>query len=95
MNDYTNADMTGWDLSDHTDMNGLIIEGLCLSQCAPRNVLPASLTGVTFIDCNLDNVRIPSGNTRIRGSNRFYQVQDDGQDWEIDVNGNPIKILGT
>lgn len=94
-NPYTNKDCTGWDLSDRTDMDGITIEGLCLSQESPREVLPPTLTGVTFVDCNLDNVIIPSGNILIRTRNRRFLVQEDGLDWEIDADGNPIKILGT
>lgn len=95
MTPYDNKDMTGWDLRDRQDMDGLTIEGLCLSQCVPSDVLPPTLTGTVFLDCNLDNVRIPQGNLLLRGLNRFYLVQDDGEDWEIDADGNPIKILGT
>lgn len=94
-NPYDNKDMTGWDLSDREDMDGLYIEGLCLSQCTPRSVLPSGLTGVTFSNCNLDNVVIPPGNTLISCLNRRYLAQEDGQDWEIAEDGTPIKILGT
>lgn len=92
---YTNCDYTGWDLSGCTDMSGRTIEGMCLSQCTPRAVLPADLTGTTFVDCNLDNVVVPEGNTLIRTANRRYLAQEDGNDWEVDENDNPIKILGT
>lgn len=80
---YDNKDCTGWDLSDRTDMDGLTIEGLCLSNETPNaQVLPLNLTGTTFVWCNLDNVYVPPGNTIGEGcSNRLFQVQADGQDW--------------
>lgn len=80
---YDNKDCTGWDLSDRTDMDGLTIEGLCLSNETPNaQVLPPNLTGTTFLWCNLDNVYVPPGNTIGVGcSNRLFQVQADGQDW--------------
>ncbi len=96
MSIYDDKDHTGHDLSDRTDMDGLTIHGLCLSHETPdARVLPPSLRGTTFIACNLDNVLIPDGNTLINCSNRRFKIQDDGQDWEIDENDNPIKILGT
>lgn len=96
MSDYDDKDCTGWDLSDRADMDGLTIHGLCLSNESPdAKVLPPNLTGVTFIACNLDNIFIPDGNTLINCANRRFKVQDDGQDWEIDKNNKPIKLLGT
>lgn len=94
-NPYTNKDFTGRDLSDREDMSDLMIEGLCLSQSTPSHVLPAHLTNTTFIDSNLDNVIVPAGNFMIRCANRRFIPMEDGNDWEIDDDGNPIKILGT
>lgn len=97
MSDYDDCDMTGWNLSDRTDMNGLSIHGLCLSQSIPdTQCLPADLTGVSFYACNLMNVFIPPGNTVDSACQiQRYLVQQDGRDWEVDENNNPIKILGT
>lgn len=53
-----------------------------------------NLTGVTFYNCNLDNVFIPEGNTVIGGSQRRYEVQDDGKDWIVDEDNNPIHPIG-
>lgn len=94
MNEYDNQDMTGWDLSDRKDMSGLTITGLCLSHEKPEaNVLPPDLTGTTFIHCNLDNVFISPGNMLIESSNRMFKCMEDGQDWLVDDNGNPIALL--
>ena len=96
MNDYDNQDFTGWNLSDRTDMDGLTITGSCFSHEKPHShCLPENLTGVTFIHCNLMNVFIPPGNTAIECQTQHYLVQADGQDWEVDENNNPIKILGS
>jgi hypothetical protein len=96
MMNYDNQDFTGWDLSDRTDMDGLTITGTCLSQSAPdTHCLPETLSGVTFVHCNLMNVYIPDGNTVIDCQTQRYLVQPDGQDWEVDSDNNPIKILGT
>lgn len=79
---YSDKDCTGWDLSGRTDMSGIVIHGLCLSNETPNAaVLPPDLTGTTFILCNLDNVLIPDGNTLINCPNRLFQAQEDGQDW--------------
>lgn len=85
MSKYDDKDCTGWDLSDRTDMNGLTIHGLCLSNETPNaKVLPPDLKGVTFERCNLDNVFVPAGNILKDCSNRLFQVQNDGEDWHID-----------
>ena len=92
---YSDKDCTGWDLSGRTDMSGIIIHGLCLSNETPNAaVLPPDLTGTTFLLCNLDNVFIPSGNTLIGGSNRLFQVQADGQDWLLQTTA-PLQLHGT
>ena len=86
---YSDKDCTGWDLSDRTDMSGIIIHGLCLSNETPNAAtLPPDLTGTTFLSCNLDNVFIPDGNTLINSSNRLFQVQADGQDWIVQASQN-------
>ncbi len=51
---------------------------------------------VTFVNCSLDNVVIPNGNTVIY-NNGFYQkrfkVQNDGEDWVIDKDNKPIEPM--
>lgn len=84
---YSNKDFTGHDLSDRHDMNNLIISNSCFSQETPgRRVLPANLLGVTFVDCNLDNVLIPPGNQLINCSRKTFKVQNDLEDWHVDPN---------
>lgn len=75
-------------------MNGLTIHGLCLSNETPNaQMLPANLTGVTFIACNLDNVFIPPGNNLQNCSNRLFKVQNDGEDWLVDAQHNALQPL--
>lgn len=96
INNYDNQDFTGQDLSDRTDMDGLTITGSCFSHEKPDSqCLPANLTGATFVHCNLDNIFIPVGNTAFECSARRFMAMEDGQDWEVDANNNPIKLLGT
>jgi hypothetical protein len=89
---YSNKDMTGWDLSDRTDMSGIYIEGLCLSQETPdAQVLPKDLTGTTFVACNLSNVVVPDGNILIDCHTTRFEAQNDLMDWKIDEENNPIE----
>lgn len=84
---YSNRDLTGFNLSAE-NMDGMTIENSCLSDAT----LPPTLTGTTFIDCNMDNVTVPEGNTLIRCSNRMIAVQNDGEDWVLDpITREPIE----
>lgn len=97
MADYSNKDFTGQDLSNRDDMDGLTIEGSCFSHEKPNSeCFPSNLSGVIFRNCNLDNCKIPDGNVLENCSHRFFQAQEDSQDWELDpATLQPIKILGT
>lgn len=88
--DYTNLILD--DVQHY--MNDETIRGACFSQQQPdTKVFPDEMTGVTFVNCNLDNCIIPEGNTLIDCSNRRYQVQNDLNDWEIDENNNPVRLV--
>src|SRR3990172_7203377 len=89
---YSFRDFTGHDLTTMIDMSGIVIEGSCFSHEEPDSVVfPPSMTGTTFIDCNLDNCAIPPGNTVIRGSERRFKVQNDLNDWEIDGSNKAVR----
>lgn len=89
---YSFKDFTGQILKDKTDMSNQIITGSCFSQETPNtHVFPDDMTGTTFIDCNLDNVYIPQGNTVQGGRRKRFSVQNDLRDWIIDENDNPIE----
>lgn len=92
---YSNKDFTGHDLSSNKDMNNIIIENSCFSQETPNsNIFPSDMKGTTFVDCNLDNCFIPNGNQVIRGSNKSFKCQNDGEDWVVDSNSlKPIEPI--
>lgn len=94
-NIYSNKDFTGHDLSDRHDMNNLTISNSCFSQETPnRKIFPANLLGVTFVDCNLDNVLVPPGNLLVNCSKKVFKVQNDLEDWHVDPNTlAPLKPL--
>lgn len=56
------------------------------------HVFQASMRGVTFVRCNLDNCIIPPGNTTLDCSMRQIRVID-GVDWLVDENDEPIEAL--
>lgn len=85
--------LSGVDLSN-AKLNGKTIYGSCFSKEIPdTHVFPDNMIGVTFVQCNLDNVFIPLGNFIIGGSQRRFKAQNDLRDWEVDQLGNPTKIL--
>jgi hypothetical protein len=89
---YSDKDMTGWDLSDRTNMSGTVIHGLCLSNETPdAQVLPPDLTGTTFLLCNLCNVLIPPGNQVIDCQTTRFEVQNDLRDWKLDEDDSPVE----
>lgn len=93
-NEYSLRDFTGLNLSYKTNMSGKKIYGTCFSQEIPDSkIFPASMTGTEFYNCNLDNVLIPIGNKTISGSQRRFKAQNDLNDWLIDDQNKPSKIL--
>lgn len=54
---------------------------------------PSDMTGVTFVKCNMDNLIIPNGNTLVDCSNVRFQAQDDGRDWIINDNDEPVEKI--
>lgn len=91
---HSSMDRTGLDLRGNGVKDNMAIVGACFSQENPdTHVFRESLTGVTFINCNLDNVYIPSGNTVIDCSQRRFKCQVDGYDWIVDENNNPVTPL--
>lgn len=91
---YNFKDFTGQFLQD-ADFSGVTeIVRSCFSQEKPdTHVFPDDLSGVVFVDCNLDNVYIPPGNVTVNCSQRRFKAQDDGYDWLIDENDNPVERL--
>ena len=92
---YSHKNFTGQYLTQAADLGGQTIIGSCFSHEKPDTVVfPDDMAGVTFIRCNLDNVVIPPGNTLVECQIRRFLAQDDGLDWEVDENNNPLNPLG-
>lgn len=51
------------------------------------------MKGVSFYNCNLDNIFIPIENNVIGGSNRKILVQKDARDWELDESLVPTRVV--
>ena len=91
---YSHKDFTSQTLIERTDLNGQFIRGSCFSQQVPDSVIfPEGMTGVTYLNCNLENCVIPEGNTVIDCETRRYAVQNDGNGWEIDENNVPTTVV--
>ena len=87
-------DFTGRTFKE-VDFSKKVIYGSVFSNETPdTHVFPDDTNGTTFIDCMLDNVFIPDGNAVIGGSQKRFKVQNDGNDWLIDEDGNPTKPIG-
>ena len=91
--DYSHKDFTGRNLHDAYDINGQIVTGSCFSQeQIDSHIFPETMTGVTFINCNLDNCFIPAGNIVNGGSQRRY-MNIDGIPMIVDADNNPTVPL--
>lgn len=87
--DYTGQDLSGRDPSEFPDT----ITGSNFAQETPNSNAFPSMTGKTFIDCNLDNVTVPGGNVLINSPNRRIEKQNDQEDWICDSGGNPLEPI--
>lgn len=75
-------------------LDNKVIYASCFSQEIPDSDIFGKIFGVVFINCNLDNVIIPEGNPMIDCSHRRFLVQNDGNDWEVDGENEPVTPLG-
>jgi hypothetical protein len=75
--------------------DGMTIRGGQFGQEHPEtHIFREDMTGVTFVNCNLDNVFIPPGNTVVDCRQRIFEAQTDGNDWELDpVTRAPMRPL--
>ena len=81
-------------LGDKTIPRGIVIYASVFMQEKPdSHIFPEDMTDVTFVACNLDNVYIPEGNMVIGGSMKEFKVQNDGEDWVIDDQGQPVEPI--
>lgn len=91
---FSFKDFTGMDLSKEIIPSGTVVCRSGFSHEIPDSkIFPADMTGVTFVEGNLDNVFIPWDNVVIGASQKSYKIQNDLRDWEIDVQNKPVKIL--
>jgi hypothetical protein len=103
---YSFRDFTGQTFSGATDMNNIIIMGSCFSQqTVDTIVFPSNLNGTVFINCNMDNVSIPTGNTVLGGTHKRIMPFTDTvftdttnsesviEQWMVDTNNNKIKLI--
>lgn len=89
---YSRKDFTGYAAVSIPD--GIIIYMSCFSQETPDSeIFRADMTGVTFRNCNLDNVVVPPGNRAIDCSQRRFKVQNDLRDWELDAADQPAAVI--
>lgn len=97
MSTYSFKDFTGWNFKgsqEYTFPPGTTIDRSCFSQEHPdSDIFPDGMTGVTFRSCNLDNVLIPPGNTLTDCTTRRFAAQNDGKDWIVDSNNQPVSPL--
>jgi len=76
------------------EFNNTEIIGSCFAQDNPfTDVFPSGITGVTFVNCNLNNCNIPAGNIIQGGSNKHHKAQNDGEEWIVNNNLKPIEPL--
>ena len=74
---------------------GTVIDGSCFDCETPdTEVFPVDMTGVTFKNCNLNNVKVPPLNTVDKSCSTFrYKAGEDGQTYLIDKDDKPVKKL--
>lgn len=87
--EYSFKDFTGRSGLCFEKISGIVYASSFGNETSDNHIFPETISGVTFIKCNLDNVFIPSGNTIIDCSQRRFKVQNDGNDWLIDGMDKP------
>lgn len=91
---FSHKDFTGWYWQDRNIPNNIVIYGSCFSHETPdAKIFKSDMTGVTFVNCNLDNVSVPAGNTVVGSSTRRFKAENDLRNWSVDQNNQPIKLI--
>lgn len=92
--EYSHKSLSHVNLTNADIPPGTKIRSSCFSREEPDSVIfPSDMTGVTFVNCNLDNIVIPPGNTLVDCSNKRFEVQNDLNDWIIDHNDDPVQLV--
>ncbi len=80
MSDYSHRDFTGRTLIEAIDLDNQVILNSCFSQETDGDlvhIFPEDMTGVNFVNCNLDNVFIPPGNQAFQLDRAGYPDGDE------------------
>lgn len=85
---FTNKDMSGEDLSGK-----IIYSSVFYQEQLDSEIFHPELSGALFIKCNLDNVALPDGNTKIECQQRRIKAQNDLRDWIVDQDNKPIEPI--
>ncbi len=95
---YSFKDFTGKTFLDvdPDEFSNSEIKGSCFFQEnePDKTIFPAGMVGVQFQRCNLDNVLVlPISTIDERCSNRRIMIQNDSQDWIVDMTLLPIEPI--
>jgi hypothetical protein len=94
---YSYKDFMGQDFSSvsASELDNTEIVGSCFYQEGDPDaeIFPPSMTGVIFKRCNLDNVKVPAGNTIEGGCHRKIKVQNDLEDWFLNGTNQPTEPM--
>ena len=70
---------------------------LFYNETPDSSIFPPGTTGMTLVNCNVDNLILPLDTVVIFNNGlqrKRFKVQNDGNDWIIDDNNLPVKPLG-
>lgn len=88
--DYSFGNFSNQDLAHFDDLRDMVIYSSQFYWEKPNSrPFPAQATGLTFINCNLDNIVMPPDAIIQNCSQRNFKDQNDGEDWFVDGNGLP------
>lgn len=91
---WSQKDFAGRFLRDQRGMRDIAIYAANFSQEEPDTVVfPDDAVNIRFVNCNLDNCKLPRGSSVVGGTARRFFVQNDLRDWEIDQQGQPVRVL--
>ena len=87
---YMGQDYAGRGIADIEDGANVYMSCFCHEE-PDTAIFREDMTGVTFYNCNLDNVVIPKGNTVIGGTQNRFKRQNDAENWIVDENNEVVE----